>query len=222
MKKLILILFVLPLVLSCTKAANESVINDPETLKITEYLKKTEAKVLVDELRLWKSFSNKINWEKEPEQFTYQNGNLKSIAFHLRNSDENVSFNSLVVFYKDRKFMPVITKGEKIDSQKNKISYFTTENTPYLSFTIDNEQKISNYKTIQKIPFKETFEERFKGQTIFVSGTTCLESTSNFGDCAECVIDEITDSYIASLGCMVFGTACAATVVVMCGAAQLG
>ena len=35
------------------------------------------------------------------------------------------------------------------------------------------------------------------------------------------VIDEITDCYIAMVSCMVFGTAWAATIIVMCGAAQL-
>ena len=117
--------------------------------------------------------------------------------------------------------MAVITKGEKVGSQQNKISYFKTKNAPYLSFLIDNKQKISNYKIVEQIPFKETFEERFNGQKIFSAQATCLESTSNFGDCAECVIEEITDSYIAALGCMVFGTACAATIIVMCAAAQL-
>ena len=143
-----MLLFVLPLVSNCMKETNERIAVEPGTSKITWILKNNRSKGLVNELELWKFFWNNINWAKAPEQFTYQNGNLKSIAFHLKNSNENVRFNPLVVSFKDRKFMAVITKGEKVGSQQNKISYFKTKNAPYLSFLIDNKQKISNYKIV--------------------------------------------------------------------------
>jgi len=73
----------------------------------------------------------------------------------------------LVVFYEDRRFLPVIVKGETVDASNNKISYFTPENIQYLGFSIDSKRRISNYVTSRTIPFKETFEERFTGQTIF-------------------------------------------------------
>lgn len=223
MRRKILLLLVITFVMSCTKERKESIV-DSDTHLITRYLKTTEAKMLVDQLPLWQSFSHKIDWEKEPEEAKYKNTSIKSIAFHLKNSDEKTRFHSLVIFYKDRKFIPVIVKGENINSYIDKISYFTPENIPYINFSIDNNRRISNYITFRKIPFKETFEERrFIGQAIFETAPTqsCLKSTDNFEDCAKCVIDEFSDSVLTSLGCMVFGTACAATIVVMCGGAQL-
>jgi len=69
--------------LSCTKERDESTF-DSDTKLITEYLKTTDAKNLVDQLTLWQSFSGKIDWKKEPEQSAYQNTSLKSITFHLK------------------------------------------------------------------------------------------------------------------------------------------
>jgi hypothetical protein len=208
---------------SCSKERQENA--DKNSVKsITEYLKTTDAKILVNEVQLWQSFSGKIDWRKEPEQSTYQNTSLKSITFHLKNSDKNVSFNSLVVFYKDRKILPIIIKGENADSNNIRISYFTPENIPYLNFSIDKKHRIFNYDSMRNIPFKETFEEPFTGQTVFSAPAekTCLNSTDSFKECVQCVVEkEIADSEVATIGCMVFGAYCAATIVVMCGGAQL-
>lgn len=211
------------LVTSCSKERQEN--SDEKSGKsITEYLKTTEAKILVNEVQLWQSFSGKIDWKKEPEQSTYKNTSLKSITFHLKNSDKNVSFNSLVVFYKDRKSLPIIIKGENVDSNNIRISYYTPENIPYLNFSIDKKHRIYNYDSTRNIPFKETFEEPFTGQTVFAAPDekTCLNSTDSFKECIQCVVDkEIAGSALATIACMVFGVHCAATIVVMCGGAQL-
>ncbi|RFZ92577.1 hypothetical protein D0C36_14250 [Mucilaginibacter conchicola] len=176
----------------------------------------------------WKTVPQGIlsSIKKAPVLQTYDNVKFKAILFDIKNGDNKYQYNSLVVYVVNDKFLPVIIKSESVENGFKQVSISDLRNDTYLDFRVNANNKLGMFDFKRDIPFEKVTgvsrQQAINSLKTNVAATpTCMQSTSSFGSCMNCLFKECTSDWACAAGCAVEGPACVALFAASCGIAQI-
>jgi hypothetical protein len=145
----------------------------------------------------------------------YDNSPIVAIIFSLESS---MNFENLVFLgYKD-KFIAVKAKSVN-EGGLTRLSVTDLNDATYYQFYVNKENKMGKFTVGMDIPFSQLGNG--KALRTELAAPTCTSSTSSFGDCMKCGINECANDWVCAVACSVMAAQCLIGFGLACGAAQM-
>ncbi|HUB60428.1 MAG TPA: hypothetical protein VL978_06995 [Puia sp.] len=176
---------------------------------------------------VWKALPapilSSIKKNELPQFQTYDNTAAQAIVFNIASDDPNLRYKSLIVATYKGSFLPIIAESKILPSGYTQVSITDVNGSDYLNFLVDPNNRFGKFRMVKDIPF-----DRLTGGTVSAPETaevaatpTCMQSTSSFGACMKCAINECNSDWVCAVGCMVNAPGCAAAFALACGIGQM-
>lgn len=138
--------------------------------------------------------------------------NLKVIEIPLKNSKGESNIMVYTSISKESsgdnlKFLPVISEMTQLGDGIRQFKLLSIEGNVYYGLKLNADNKVGDFKILTDLPIREIITH--EPNPVDPGGKpSCPESTSTFGDCMLCAIDECAHDWVCAVTCTVAAEAC--------------
>ncbi len=166
---------------------------------------------------------NKINYsEIRRTKYNHTKVEILELPIHSITVDE-----SLFIFYLSNKFKIIKANQISLNGNKKRLSFLTINNESILSFDYNDQMQILGVTTNESNSLRNLLSEisdqskQLSTKNIVSSNTarteqTCPESTSTFGSCMTCAINECANDFPCNITCAIWTKSCLAGFAIGC------
>ena len=174
---------------------------------------------------VWKTMPaavlNSIKKEERPQFQSYDNTAAQAIVFNIAGGDANLRYKALIVYVYKSRFLSVVAESKILSSGYTQVSIADVNGNDYINFLVDGNNRFGKFRVLKDIPFEHLTVGTVATPAVAVSTPTCMQSTSSFGACIKCAINECANDWVCAIGCLVESPGCAAAFAIACGVAQV-
>lgn len=221
MKKLIPILLITVFSISCSEKASTPAPSNGKEF-ISDHVVSTT--VLSSNDVTYINLKNSLAWVSTPKSVIdrlenqnpilvkYNNSAITVIIFSLKSS---INFENLVFYNYNDKFLAVVAKSMP-EGELTKLAVTDFNDVSYYQFYTNKENKMGKFTVGADIPFGKIVS----ANNLKVSNMPCTKSTTSFGDCMKCGINECANDWVCAVACGIMAAQCLVGFGIGCGAAQ--
>ncbi|MCW5910276.1 MAG: hypothetical protein KIT62_04340 [Cyclobacteriaceae bacterium] len=163
----------------------------------------------------WLSMSNDVKKRianDAPITLTkFKNSDIEIISYKLITE---ANYESLVFYTYQGLFLSAIAKSENKSKFKH-LSLSATNGKIYYDFYVNDEGKLGKLKVHNGMSFGNKIKNNNSSKTSSVEDT-CPNTSSTFGDCMLCAIEECSDDWVCAVVCSIMSPSCLAGFALAC------
>jgi len=154
----------------------------------------------------WKSLPKNIKerlYLAEPAKLTsYKDSDVQVISYRMI-TDAN--YESLVFILYKSTLKPVLAKSESQGSLRY-LSVSSVEGKIYYDFYVNAEDKLGKFQVHNSLTIGDAFQR--EGSSMRSASDPCPETSSSFGQCMLCAINECATDWICAVVCAIMSPEC--------------
>ena len=168
----------------------------------------------------WKNIPSNVSsriTNQKPKLINYDNPIIQIITFTIKSNDPNLIYKTPVMYEYKGNFLPIIIKNERLENGYMHISFTDLFERDYFDFQVNQEWKIGNRHIEKDIPFDKIINKKnYPQSSQYVVSPTCMQQTTTYSDCLQCVINECMSDWKCAIGCGIESAGCLALWTIAC------